>query len=278
MCVPFVTVNGARFHYELDDFTDPWADADTIVIQHGFGRSGRFWYPWVPYLARDYRVIRRDMRGHGQSEDPGPDYDWTVDGLLSDLHGFLDALGLESVHYVGESVAAMHGVGFASRWPERFKTMTLCSMPIAIWRSWIDSGSMSVDSMKWNQALDELGVGGWAEAQMVPGMFAGLDGPEERRRWLVQEWDKTPRHVATRLQDAMMDFNIEPLLSEVTVPTLVLAPTRSALQPLETQVSILEQIPGARIATVDGPGHEAYFDRPVDCVTAVRRFIESVGA
>ncbi len=216
--------------------------------------------------------------GHGESEDPGPDYDWTVDGLLADLLGFVDALGLESFHYIGEAVGAMQGVVLASRWPERFKSMTLCGMPIALWRSQIDSGSLSVDNMKWPEALATLGVGGWVETQMVPGGFAGLDGPEERRRWLVREWDKTPRHVATRMQEAVMDFNIEPLLSELTVPTLILASTRSALQPIKAQVTIFEQIPGARIATVDGPGHEAYFDRPVDCVKAVRRFFESVGA
>jgi hypothetical protein len=38
-------------HYEVDDFTDPWKPAETLWIQHGFGRSSRFWYHWVPPLA-----------------------------------------------------------------------------------------------------------------------------------------------------------------------------------------------------------------------------------
>src|SRR6266851_1156254 len=69
------------------------------------------------------------MRGHGQSADPGPNYVWSVDDLLNDMKGFLDALGLDRVHYVGESLGGILGVAFAARCPERFKTMTLISPP-----------------------------------------------------------------------------------------------------------------------------------------------------
>lgn len=76
--MPTVRANNYEMHYEVDDFTDPWKSANTIWLQHGFGRSSRFWYHWVPPLAGHYRVLRRDMRGHGQSTDPGPDYIWSV--------------------------------------------------------------------------------------------------------------------------------------------------------------------------------------------------------
>jgi len=130
--MPKVKANNYEMHYEVDDFTDPWKHAETLWIQHGFGRSSRFWYHWVPPLAAHYRVLRRDMRGHGQSADPGPNYVWSVDDLLNDMKGFLDALGLDRVHYVGESLGGILGVAFAARCPERFKTMTLCSTPPAI--------------------------------------------------------------------------------------------------------------------------------------------------
>ena len=57
-------------HYALDDFTDPWRDAPYLILQHGYGRSGRFWYSWVPYLARFYKVVRPDLRGLGGSQVP----------------------------------------------------------------------------------------------------------------------------------------------------------------------------------------------------------------
>ncbi|HEV8519106.1 MAG TPA: alpha/beta fold hydrolase, partial [Burkholderiales bacterium] len=53
--------------YELDDYTDPWKKAPCLLLQHGFARSSRFWYSWVPYLSRFYRVVRPDLRGLGNS-------------------------------------------------------------------------------------------------------------------------------------------------------------------------------------------------------------------
>ena len=54
-------------HYRVDDFTDPWKNAPTVLLQHGFGRSSQFWTSWVPYLSRFYKVVRPDLRGLGLS-------------------------------------------------------------------------------------------------------------------------------------------------------------------------------------------------------------------
>ena len=54
-------------HYEIDDFTDPWHDKETILLLHGNAESSAAWYGWVPHLARRYRVVRPDMRGFGAS-------------------------------------------------------------------------------------------------------------------------------------------------------------------------------------------------------------------
>ncbi len=125
--MPSVRTGDFDCHYEDDDFTDPWVESETVLIQHGFGRNGRYWTSWVPYLAGRYRVIRRDMRAHGGSTDSGPDYEWSVDGLVADIVAFLDALGLSRVHYVGESVGGPTGIALAVAHPERLASLTLVS-------------------------------------------------------------------------------------------------------------------------------------------------------
>ena len=54
-------------HYRVDDFTDPWRNARTVLMLHGNAESGLAWYAWVPKLARQHRVVRPDMRGFGAS-------------------------------------------------------------------------------------------------------------------------------------------------------------------------------------------------------------------
>jgi 3-oxoadipate enol-lactonase len=55
-----------QMYYEDDDFTDPWSQAETVILHHGNAQNARLWYAWVPLLARDYRVIRVDARGFGR--------------------------------------------------------------------------------------------------------------------------------------------------------------------------------------------------------------------
>jgi pimeloyl-ACP methyl ester carboxylesterase len=270
--MPKVTANNYEMHYEVDDFTDPWKPAETVWIQHGFGRSSRFWYHWVPPLARHYRVLRRDMRGHGQSADPGPNYVWSVDDLLNDMKGFLDALGLDRVHYVGESVGGILGIAFAARWPERFKSMTLCATPTAI-RPPIQR-LFAVGYEDWYTALGTLGPAGWVKALMERG--GGLAGTNPAHiDWILKEWGKTPTHVLQGLCRLVPSVDITPLLSQVKVPTLVLAPARSPLTPLTEQVMIRDAIPGSRIAVIEGRGHEIYVDDPDACLSALLSFLRS---
>lgn len=118
-----VNVNNLSIHYEMNDWTSPWLASETIWIQHGFGRSGNFWFHWVPPLCRKYRVIRVDMRGHGQSGDPSESKAWTVDDLLNDVRSVSQALDLGPIHYVGESMGGVLGIPLAARWPELLKRL-----------------------------------------------------------------------------------------------------------------------------------------------------------
>src|SRR5690348_4328273 len=98
-------------HYALDDYTDPWKNAPHLILQHGFGRSGRFWYSWVPYLARWYKVVRTDIRGLGQSSaDFDLEQGFTVDHLIGDILAVMDDVGARNVHFCGESMGGILGM------------------------------------------------------------------------------------------------------------------------------------------------------------------------
>ena len=118
-------------HYTVDDFTDPWKNAPYLILQHGFGRSGKFWHSWVPYLARWFKVVRPDVRGLGQSPaDFDLQRDFTVDNCVGDLAAIIDHLGAESVHYCGESMGGILGMVLAATHPKRVRTLTLVSSPV----------------------------------------------------------------------------------------------------------------------------------------------------
>ena len=272
--MPTIKANNCDMYYEVDDFTDPWVtEKETVWLQHGVGRSTKFWYHWVPALARHYRVVRRDMRGHGQSADPGPNHTWSVEELITDMRAFLDALGLQQVHYVGESIGGILGVAFATRWPERLKSLTICNSPTAI-RAPAEK-ALSGQHGNVQRALATGGSKGWVHVLIEQKVISGKN--PAHIEWVVNEWAKTPTHVLQGITHMLGGADTTPLLPQINVPTLILAPARSPITPLTDQITMRTLIPNARLAVVEGPGHEIYVDEPEECLNALLRFLRSLG-
>ena len=86
----FTASDGIRLAYYIDDYTDPWRQADTLLLLHAaVGHAKRF-YAWVPALCRHYRVVRLDLRGHGASEVPPASSTLDMDRLVADVEELLD--------------------------------------------------------------------------------------------------------------------------------------------------------------------------------------------
>src|ERR1043166_7868193 len=116
--------DGTSLHYCLDDFTDPWKKAECLVLLHpGLGSAQRL-FAWVPHLAREYRVARPDLRGHGQSQ-PGMNQPLTQERLARDLTELLDHLQCDKAHVAGASAGGMIAMQAALRFPERFASLAL---------------------------------------------------------------------------------------------------------------------------------------------------------
>lgn len=71
-------------------YADGPEDAPTVVLIHGYPDSAHVWDSVVADLANDYRCIRYDVRGAGQSERPGKTSDYALAHLRRDLAAVLD--------------------------------------------------------------------------------------------------------------------------------------------------------------------------------------------
>src|SRR5262249_60831425 len=91
-------INGIEIEYLIDG---P-ATAPAVLLSHSLATTMSMWKDQMPVLARDFRVIRYDMRGHGRSGvSPGP-YDFAL--LAADVVGLLDHLGIHRVAFVGRPI------------------------------------------------------------------------------------------------------------------------------------------------------------------------------
>lgn len=117
--------NGCTLNYYIDDFTDPWKAAPVVFMLHGAMTNATRFNSWIPALARHFKVVRMDMRGHGKSTVPSPDSKLDMSVLVDDTIALLDHLGIDSVHFVGNSAGGYVGQHIAMQHPERIRTLAL---------------------------------------------------------------------------------------------------------------------------------------------------------
>src|SRR3954469_4474360 len=118
----FKASDGLTIAYALDDYTDPWGSADTVILVHAAMGSSKRFYAWVPHLARDFRVARIDMRGHGATQIPGPNQ-LTPQLLVQDVIELADHIGAQRFHVAGSSAGSIVAEKVAIDYPERVLTL-----------------------------------------------------------------------------------------------------------------------------------------------------------
>jgi 3-oxoadipate enol-lactonase len=257
--MPLMRVGETDLYYRDDTFADPWAPHETVMLQHGFGRSGNMYHGWVPHLSRDYRVIRMDLRGTGESPHPGSDIQFTLNGFMADFIGLMDTLRIERIHYVGESLGSILGVALAATHPDRVKSLTLVS-PIVRARPERTVALNSVGYPSWAEALQALGMKEWwLQSRKVTDE---LTGDPMKDNWFAQECGRTPLDVAQALLRFVPTISAEPMLEHVRVPTLVLSPGASRHTDAEEQQAIVSAISNARQVVYPDAKHIDCYLRP----------------
>jgi pimeloyl-ACP methyl ester carboxylesterase len=278
--------SGQTTFYHLDDFTDPWKPHDTILIQHGFARHTAFWYHWIPILAKHYRVLRRDARGHGHSSAPSAsdNYKYDIDTILDEIIDTLNQLGIDKVHYLGESTGGIFGEFLAARNPERVHSLAICSSPLympAAAQTMLAFGKRS-----WPDACRELGSRGWGEAVLAVLNNANAEsaGSQDEEAKAFEKWwlDQVSIPSGEGLGDhaellCAKEFDARRVMERIKCPMLLLSPGNSKLVDLNEQRQLRDSVGGeARMEVVNGIGHEIYIDQAERCQELYLKFLEDV--
>lgn len=104
--------------------TDPAGPTDsTVLFLHGSGPGVTGWRNFrgvLPSFAAHFRCVILEFPGFGVTEDRGGHPMVTAFGTVAP---FMDALGLERVHVVGNSMGGGVGINFAIQHPERIQRL-----------------------------------------------------------------------------------------------------------------------------------------------------------
>ena len=265
-------VGKPSLYYDIDDHTDPWRNAPVLILQHGYGRSSKFWYHWVPYLSRFYRVVRPDLRGHGQTHvDPATYRSFTVQTYVDDILDVIDALGGGKVHYCGESFAGILGMVLGAEHAHKLHTLSMVSAPLTISTSLREAWNAGYGSLR--EALDKLGTVEWVRRTNASTRFPPGTDPQ-RIEWYAHEMAKTPPEVLITFFELICQASAAPYLSRVAVPMLGLYPSSGRITgPNEAAIRKIIAEKGMKYVQFSTEFHSIQFMLPAACATHVLHFV-----
>jgi len=254
-----------EIHYQVDDYTDPWRNPETVLLLHGNAASGLTWYGWVPHLARDFRVVRPDMRGHGDSTAMPRDFAWTLDTLIDDFARLMDALGIARFHVVGAKLGGTVARAFAARRPERVLTLTVIGAPPPFRKD------AAARIPAWTEEFEKHGLESWAHRGQSARL--GSEFPRDGAEWWTRYMARTP--VSTQLGwiATIACADIRRDIPRITCPTLVITTKQSGLSSVEETREWQQAIPGSTLLVLPGDSYHVAVSDARRCAEATHEFM-----
>jgi pimeloyl-ACP methyl ester carboxylesterase len=250
----FAENNGVRIYYEVQGSSPP------LLLHHGWAGSSQGWrqFGYVDALTDSYRVIAMDARGHGRSDKPHDEAEYTMGLRTGDVLAVLDAVGVDQVHYWGYSMGGRTGFALLQWHADRVS-------------SFINGAAAPTSPRKY----EEQRIRQWAEAVRTGDaavMARTLGVSELVVRGLIGENDVEALAAA---QLGLLSWDgVDP--ATLTVPSFHYAGEQDPILPATRRAA--EAMPGAIFKMIPGLNHLTGLARSDLVLPLVRAFLGTPGA
>ena len=251
-----------------------WLDAGpadaktTLVFLHGIGGGKMGFKSSVDYFASlGYRALAWDMPGYGDSPLTGT---LSFASLAQSLELMLDAAQVQKAVLVGHSMGGMVAQEVMARRPELVNKLVLCGTSAAFGKPGGD----------WQQAFVQSRMApllaGQTMAELVETLVPAMAGPQALPEGLTLAkhcMAQVPVATYRRALEALVTFNRQDALSQIGVPTLLMAGECDPNAPPKVMQRMAERIPGSRYVEFPGIGHLMNLETPDDFDQALIEFL-----
>jgi 3-oxoadipate enol-lactonase len=260
--MPMITVDdGASIYVEVEGNER----APALMLSNSLGTNLHMWDDQAGELAKHFRLIRYDRRGHGRSSVPAGPY--SMERFGRDVLAILDRLGIERTNWCGLSMGGMVGQWLGANAPNRVGKLILSNTApyYADKGPWIDRIAF----------VREKGLGELVEANM--------------QRWFTEDFRRSHPQVIERMKgiftgtdvqgyiaccEAIRDMDFRASNPRIKAPTMVIVGTQDPATPPAQGEAIAKAVPDAKVASIDA-AHIANMEQPQVYTKAVLEFLLS---
>jgi pimeloyl-ACP methyl ester carboxylesterase len=265
--MPYVTTNGIRLAYERT------GHGERVLMIMGQAAGGNVWSMYqVPALKKaGYEVITFDNRGVPPSEAPSGDY--SLEHLVADTAGLIEALDAGPCRLVGTSLGALVAMQLGIRRPD----LVTCCVLMAV-RARSDAIRRAVSAGE--KALTARGIPlppAYEASVSVLQMFspATLNDDADITTWLdIYEMSAARRAAASGQRAIDLDSDRRDTLRTVAVPCRVIAFSDDLMCPPHLCAEVAAGIPDCDYVEIGSCGHLGYLECPDEVNSAITEFID----
>ncbi len=256
----WMELNGVSLRYELAG-----AGAATIVLVHELGGCIESWDEALPALQREFRTLRYDQRGFGQSEKMSGTL--ALGEMVADLAGLLTALAISRpCHIVGSALGAGIAAAFAARHPSRVASLVVQSLVTR-------SNPALRDHMAARAAqVEHSGMRAQAQTSLARSYPEILRQDRARFEKYRLRWIANDPHSFAAINRMLLDMDVDPELGRIACPTLAIGCVHDTMRPPAMVRALAAMIPGARYIEADS-GHFMHVQSPALFAQQVLQFI-----
>jgi len=262
----FTQNKGVRIHWEERGAGTP------ILLIMGHRYSSAMWYPALPALSADHRLIWFDNRGAGETDSVTG---FTVADMAADALAVMDAAGAPKAHVYGVSMGGGIAIEVAKLAPQRVASLVLgCT------------GILSADKPRMPAFVRLLYyLPAWALKLLMrrskeddQGGYGRAAKPEDiARDQAVLKQDKFVTRGVVAQAAAMAGYcNTHEAVAALTMPALVLHGDQDSVVPFAWGEELAATLPDARLVKLEGSGHNFLVAAPEKSNAAVLDFIGEV--
>ena len=256
-------------------------DGQPLVLVHGFTATWRCWKPLIPDLVPRFEVIAPTLHGH----DGGPVPDSPAHTLAAGADHFesqLDELGIDTAHFVGNSMGGAISLELAKRGRAR------SVVAISPGGGWEEHDTAETERIiRWFTRTQRLGR---ATARYTPRVMRRPGMRRMALRDVMTRGDQVPAEDAVALarssiRCSVVDDVFETIrcgsarvvdLDRIGCPVLVLWGDRDRILPMKRHADrFRREIPGVDFRVLRGAGHTPMWDAPGLLSRTISEFAET---
>ena len=275
-----VEVNGLNLQY------NEWGEARTrhaLILLHGYGETSGIWQESATELAREYRVIALDQRGHGGSQR-ATDHNYSRNSQVEDLEAFVDGLGLRTVTLIGHGMGGANALCFAAEHPEVVTALVVIEAAPEVLRSGIENLRRLFASANEFSTLDDA-VETFAhffpyatEEQLARRVRATVTATAEGS--YAWNFDPIFRDATARPPEPdpgqRRMVNLWDCVERVQCPVMIVRGSETDMLTPEAIQRLHRRIPGSRVSLIEEAGHAVPSDQPAALGQHIREFLQSL--